>query len=370
MRLFIEFKKGGVENDPFDDKSNKSPEAWAQSRAKVRGQLIAYASKTFQFQHRTALYSLLINGDEFRAMYWDRSALVTTEATNYVDDPGSLLRFLWAFAKLTDEQQGIDPTATRLSEDSEDYKLMDVCARANPALDVPFAEDGIVSRWFSENQPEAFHNGPASGTRQKSKQTAQSSEPVFKYVRDGFRASLAKGGPRYRLLVGKEKRQFLVASPTFNAASMFGRGTRGYIAWDLQNHKFVWLKDSWRPFYEGVEPEGNYLEKMASKPDIKLTVPTVVAHGDVLQQTTFAAEYIAEQLLPETPAAEVLSDASTNSRKRTREDDDTEEKPEVPAEPRMFIHYRIAVEEVCFKMDNFTSGKQLVRMLLNCVVSE
>ncbi|OJT13253.1 hypothetical protein TRAPUB_10188 [Trametes pubescens] len=370
LRLFIEFKSGGVENDPFDDKSSQSPESWAQSRAKVRGQLLAYASKTFQYQHRTALYSLLINGDEFRGMYWDRSALITTEATNYVEDPGSLLRFLWAFASLTDEQQGIDPTATLLSKDDEHFKLMDLCARANPALDAPFAESADVSLWFSNGQSGAFPDGPTSGTRQKSEQSSQSSEPVFKYVRDWFRDSLIEGWPRYRLLVGKEKREFLVASPNFNASSMFGRGTRGYVAWDVQNHRFVWLKDSWRPFYEGVEPEGNYLEKMVSKPGIKLTVPTVVTHGDVLQQTTFAAEYISEQSQSETSSAEGASDVSTNSKKRAREDD-TEEKPEPEASvrPRLFIHYRIAVEEVCLKMGDFTNGKQLVRLILNCVVT-
>lgn len=365
LRLFIEFKRGGTANDPFDDKSDY-PEAWAQSRQAVRGQLIAYASNTFKYQHRTALYSLLINGDEFRGMYWDRSGLIVTKATNYVEDPRLLLRFLWAFASLSKEEQGIDPSATLLSESSEDYKLMDACALENTALDMPFHEFDDLSK-FPDYDPHAFL-GPAAGTRRKKKQPMY---PVFKFVRDGFRESLAEGWPRYKLLVGEHDREFLVAQPRFTATSMFGRGTRGYIAWDVTGKRFVWLKDSWRPFYEGVDPEGTYLETMASKPNPQLVIPTVVAHGDVLKQTTFAAEYTTSvQAQPGEPsAADVPSgdSARANGKKRPREN---EEKLEESEESRLFIHYRIVMEEVCLKMDDFMSGMQLVRLIFDCILSE
>lgn len=366
IRLFIKFKQG-AENDPFND-TNGHLRAWPRSRQDVHEQLLAYAANTFQYQHRTALFSLLINGDEFRAMYWDRSGLVVTDATNYANDPGSLVRFLWAFANLQEEHQGIDRTATLLPEDSVHFKLMDVCAHANPALDAPFSEGADVSRWFSESQSEEANKGSAPGSRQDS--TEQSPQPVFQYVRDGFRDSLILGWPRYRLLVGKSKREFLVARPAFQSTSMFGRGTRGYIALDVQNHRFVWLKDSWRPFYEGVEPEGHYLETMASKPDIELSIPTVVAHGDVLQQTTYAVEYPKdEQMRPSTSPAESASGAAMPSKKRAREDGTTE-RPEDSATPQPFIHYRIVVEEVCLKMGNFKNGRQLVRLIWKCIVSE
>lgn len=372
LRLFIEFKKGGTENDPFNDKGDHS-EAWAQSRQRVRGQLLAYATTTFQYQHRTSLYSLLINGDEFRAMYWDRSGLIVSEATNYVEDPNSLLRFLWAFASLSGEQQGIDPTATLLLPTSDDYKLMDAWAIANPALDMPFHEHADVTD-FPDTES-AASLGPAASTRQKSKQPTH---PVFKFVRDLFRDYLVKGWPRYKLTIGEGsgKREFLVAKPVFMSKSMFGRGTRGYIACDIETNQFVWLKDSWRPFYQGVEPEGNYLETMATKPGLRLTVPTVVAHGDVLQQTTSVVEYYkADQSQSTTPSADVQS-AEVHSvepargKKRPREEEEAAEKSDESEESRTFIHYRLAVNEVCLPMESFTRGKQLVRLILDCIYSK
>lgn len=363
LRLFIEFKQGGTANDPFDDKGDH-PEAWAQSRQDVREHLLAYASTTFQYQHRTALFSLLINGDEFRGMYWDRSGLIATNAINYLENPGSLLQFLWAFASMSDERQGIDPTATLLVEGSDDYTLMDTWGIDNPDLDMPFQELADVSEFpDSDALPPP---GPAGNTRQK---TSHPSQPLFKYVREDFQKSLCKGWPRYKLLVGEDKHEFLVACPVFEASSMFGRGTRGYIACDVKNNKFVWLKDSWRPFYEGVEPEGKYLETMRSKPGVKLTVPTVVAHGDVLQQTTYVAEYMTdEQMRPVTPPAESVSGESTHGKKGAVEEEETAEPESVP-QARLLIHYRLAVQEVCLKMGEFTSGEQLVRLILDCIVS-
>lgn len=362
LRLFIEFKKGGIANDPFDDKSDH-PETWAQSRQDVREQLLAYTSNTFQYQHRTALYSLLINGDKFRGMYWDRSGLIVTNAINYLENPGSLLQFLWAFASMSDERQGIDPTATLLVEGSDDYTLMDAWAVDNPALDMPFQELADVSEFpDSDTLPPP---GLAGNTRQK---TSQPSQPLFKYVRENFRKSLVKDWPRYRLLVGEDEHEFLVAYPAFEATSMFGRGTRGYIACDIKNNRFVWLKDSWRPFYEGVEQEGVYLETMASKPDIKLNLATVVAHGDVLQQTTYIAGYTTDERTGSVaPPAESASDESTRGKKRPREEEKTE--PESVREGRLLIHYRLAVEEVCMKMGDFTNGKQFVKLVSDCIIS-
>ncbi|EIW53037.1 uncharacterized protein TRAVEDRAFT_53454 [Trametes versicolor FP-101664 SS1] len=362
LRLFIEFKKGGIANDPFDDKSDH-PETWAQSRQDVREQLLAYASNTFQYQHRTALYSLLINGDKFRGMYWDRAGLIVTNAINYLENPGSLLQFLWAFASLSDERQGLDPTATLLVEGSDEYELMDAWAVDNPALDMPFQELADVSEFpDSDTLPPP---GAAGNTHQN---TSQPSQPLFKYVRENLRKSLVKDWPRYRLLVGEDEHEFLVAYPAFEATSMFGRGTRGYIACDVKNNKFVWLKDSWRPFYEGVEQEGVYLETMASKLDIKLNLPTVVAHGDVLQQTTYIAGYTTDgRTRSVSPPAESASDESTRGKKRPREE--VEAEPESVRESRLLIHYRLAVEEVCMKMGDFTNGKQLVKLVSDCIIT-
>ncbi|KAI0764257.1 hypothetical protein BD413DRAFT_698563 [Trametes elegans] len=226
LRMFVEFKKGGTANDPFDD--DGPVEAAAQTRTETRGQLTAYAYQTLVYQHRTAVYAMLINGSDFRAMRWDYSGLLVTPAKDFSVDPTALLQFFWAFSSLDEVGQGLDPTATLVLPGSPEYKRMDLWAKEN-----------------TEGRPSTRSRRKADGPTQ----------PVFKYVRDDFRKSISSKWPRYKLKVGPEGREFLVGKPIFTASSVFGRGTRGHIGLDVVEDRFVFLKDSWRPFYKGVDPE-------------------------------------------------------------------------------------------------------------------
>ncbi|PIL29465.1 hypothetical protein GSI_08407 [Ganoderma sinense ZZ0214-1] len=56
--LAIEFKSGGTaENDAWDDRAKKNMESMADTRFKVRGQLMSYGERHFYFQHRTGLFT-------------------------------------------------------------------------------------------------------------------------------------------------------------------------------------------------------------------------------------------------------------------------------------------------------------------------
>ncbi|KAI0660014.1 hypothetical protein C8Q70DRAFT_1063150 [Cubamyces menziesii] len=391
MRFFIEFKKGGTCNDPFDDDAaDGQAESWAESRQKIRGQLLDYMRNVFLYQHRTGLYSLLINGPEFRAMRWDRSGVLVTKATNYPQDPVSLLRILWAFAFLSLAEQGLDPTAILLSPDSAEYKRMDLWAKANKALDMPYMPGDDLSQFFPPSTAatgtcDTPQTRPAPTTRFK---VNQPSTPVFDFVRKKFRESLVSNWPRYKLFVGPDGREFLVGKPDFDSKSMFGRGTRGYIALDLRTGELVWLKDSWRPFYVGVEPEGEYLRTMTADPENRLAVPTVIAHGDVGEQCTFASTFAAPKAVeddvhegtesadaPPTPAAADPPQAA-GVKRRHEEDASLETAGATRGKPlttkqglRHLIHYRIAVEEVCLTLDQFTHGVQLLKLIEDCIIT-
>ena len=65
---------------------------------------------------------------------------------------------------------------------------------------------------------------------------------------------------------------------------MTGRGTRGYVALDAGSGALVWLKDTWRVDYEGVEREGDILGRLNEARIVN--APMLVCHGDVLDQTT------------------------------------------------------------------------------------
>ncbi|KAI0764246.1 hypothetical protein BD413DRAFT_197099 [Trametes elegans] len=396
LRMFVEFKKGGTANDPFDD--DGPLEAPAQTRTETRGQLTAYAYQTLVYQHRTAVYAMLINGSDFRAMRWDYSGLLVTPAKDFSVDPTALLQFFWAFSSLDEVGQGLDSTATLVLPGSPEYKRMDLWAKENSALDMP-CEEGADLTGFFDPRPDEAEGGPSTRSRRKADGPTQ---PVFKYIRDDFRKSISSKWPRYKLKVGPEGREFLVGKPIFTASSVFGRGTRGHIGLDVVEDRFVFLKDSWRPFYKGVDPEGAYLEEMASKPDVSLVVPTVVAHGDVLEQRTVNGLYdgggdpAEAHLMTEGTRPNTSRDAlSANNERSAHAQDEpapssTADEPakvgskrthdeledHTPQGPKTFsttllqlIHYRIVVNEVCLKMSNFRNGEHLVKLIEDCVIT-
>ena len=82
-----ELKRGKAKNDPYDDVPTHDPDTDVLTRKAVRGQVMSYNEHNFAYQHRTAMYHLFINGECFRAMRWDRSGVIVTEAINYVRSP-------------------------------------------------------------------------------------------------------------------------------------------------------------------------------------------------------------------------------------------------------------------------------------------
>ncbi|KAL1942227.1 hypothetical protein VTO73DRAFT_6291 [Trametes versicolor] len=331
----LEFKDNKTANDPFDDRTDDKVEADAITRKRVRGQLISYAELVFRYQHRTALYQLLIMGRHFRFIRWDRSGTIVTRAVDYFERPDLLCEMLWHMAQLVDEQLGVDPSAVRIRQGDKDYALMEQVA-------FPQEED-----WEHEERLiDALPGG----------------DQVFRYVHDAFRNSLHEtwSWPRYRLDVpdGKEIRQYLVGKPIFHASGMAGRGTRGYVALDCQSRRFVWLKDAWRAHYDLVDQEGFVLENL-NKAEVR-NVPTLVCHGDILEQSTKTPDYW--------PTGKDPKD-STTPKPRKRSISEVEDTSEEECPLRRHRHYRLVVEEVAMDLTAFRTGKQLVMIIFDCVTA-
>lgn len=364
----VEFKSHKTENDPYDDRSEDSPDADAIKRKEVRGQLIDYAEEVFRYQHRTEVYMLLIMGQRFRFLRWDRSGTVVTPATNYYENPDVLCEMLWRMSLLDDTQLGLDPTAIRIRPDMPEFDKMNEAAIPHPS-DIDHAErtfpaDFVISDDF-----------------------------VFRYVRKGFAESLGAEWPRYRLEVpdGDSVRSFLVGKPTFRASGMAGRGTRGYIALDCKTQQFVWLKDAWRAYYDLVDKEGDVLIHLneTGVPH----VPTVVCHGDILDQATKSPEYWDDKNgstvtnsrvitrppsvfahLPSSSTLAMTAVAPSNGLKRSRPELEGSEhimSTRLPREDqcplRRHKHYRLVAKEVCMPLVKFQSGLQLLEIIYTCV---
>ncbi|KAI0641685.1 hypothetical protein C8Q79DRAFT_918917, partial [Trametes meyenii] len=328
----VEFKTHDTSKDPFDDRPKLKVDPDAVERKKVRGQIIEYAEQIFRYQQRTALFMLLIIGRRFRFLRWDRSGTITTRAVDYYEQPDVLCEMLWRMSHLTEEQLGHDPSVKRVLPGDVDYTRMQEVSRPQEA-DVRH-DEGPIAELPDDGQ-------------------------VFQYVRQAFARSLDPNWPRYCLDVPceGETRTFLVGKPEFFASGMAGRGTRGYVALDREHGHFIWLKDAWRSHYELVEQEGSVLARLNDKG--VLNVPTLLCHGDILNQTTRTPEFweLTHPPLcpPHTPRTSTAS-------------------PSPPTPPttsecplRRHKHYRLVIKEVALKLSEFRSGRQLVSIIYDCV---
>lgn len=388
VQMIIQFESGGARYDPYDENGAHPDDPLHSARAAARDHLLSCATSTFEYQHRVFLFGLYINDRHLRAMRLDHSGIMTTKPVDYIKDPSVLSRLLWRFAHLTDAQKGADTTATRLDERSDDYKLMTELGKANAELDIDYEEGASLLPFPDASRTSRAAPGktapqPAPSISSQSQATAEAR--VFKHVRKMFSNSLCRSWPRYRLKVGEEGREFLVAMPAMiSSSALFGRGCRAYVAVDCSTRQFVWLKDSWRPRSECSRPEGTVLAAFAG--DSKLHVPTLVCHGYVRQQSAPESARPMSCVVqePMTPMKMKTrsggqEDARVVGMKRSREDDCEEEQlqpspKKVSRRPLQSLpaygHYRVAVKEIGLDLENFASGWQLVRLIFECVRSE
>ena len=247
--LSVEFKPDGTDYDPFSHLPANSKFA-ANMREVVFQDLLTNAKSVHYYQFRTALFTLFVNGDAFRIIRWDPSGLIVTESVNYlrnVDGTWALLRCLYAFSKLTKEQQGYDCNAVRLSKSSCGWHRMGTLAQhrsedldhterivsdrawvhgvfRDPALLAAYGEQSTGAlRQLVLRNPTLF---PPPGWDWAL--TDVRVMPVMRYIREAFRNSVLARHPRYRIKVcGKD---YLVCKPIDFKSDLVGKGTRAYTS--------------------------------------------------------------------------------------------------------------------------------------------
>ncbi len=390
QRLFGGFKVSGSQYDPFEDAELSDTQPSAGSREQVRGHLIANAERVFVYQHRTAVYSFFVIGQEFRFFRWDRAGVFVTQKVDYVKNTRTFVEFFLGFAVLDDASQGIDTTVTLLEERSQLYKSMDSLAKGDrKALGMRVLSYGegdvlpedIPVETFElplSSSPEHDHDSSETSGGQSQQAAASGStiaaipattntvrRPkeglfVFQYVLDYFASSLENNWPRYQVPIGNDT--FLIARPIFETTGLTGRGTRGYVAWHVQSKSFVFLKDAWHPSCKGVEMEGDILQGLN---DAGVEhIPTLLCHGQVASQETRVshyAQYVDTRTNDERKADSRSRNGETSKgKKRTREG-------EYHHHIRHYAHHRLATKEVCLPLVAFTSSKQLVSLVSDCV---
>ena len=306
VELSLEMKtnKGGADDMFLRDWPHYPTDS--DKRKDNLGQVMSYSTLVFDRQHRTHHFTVVIIGSCARLIYWDRSVAVFTEKFDYKAEPHKLGKFLWCFSRMTPAQRGHDTTVTRVLRDSDEYKLM------RRRADVPRKVNDCI---------------------------------VDEHAREGFEKSLDENWHWYKTTVHDEAgdKEFLIAKPNFIAAGLAGRGTRGYIAIDMADKEgpFVYLKDSWRVVHDRIQKEGDILSDL-NKHNVP-NIPTLHCHGDVPNQRADMIEEWKNRYgkLPKT-------------------------KGECPL--KIHQHYRMVVKEVCLPLSEFQNSRQLILVLLDCLI--
>ncbi|TBU26889.1 hypothetical protein BD311DRAFT_798067 [Dichomitus squalens] len=363
-------RKEGNKYDPFDDREQAQTDTDAKKRKASRGQIITYADLLFYLQHRVFLFMLLVIGRRFRVIRWGRSGILVTRSTDYYENPKLLCEFLWRISSQPQEALGLDPTATRLTLRPNLTNEMDDVLDALRKLAVDHNP-----RTLDEPLPDGY---------------------VFQYVLDMFAESIrCPEFPRYelRIIDGGKTHKFLVGKPAYRGSGALRGCVRGWVALDLERKRFVWLKDTWRPWSESIEKEGDVLLRL-NKAHIE-GVPTVVCHGDVEEQDTVTAIWWGHETAPRTFAvtdtpvldggsqtADVL-ETRNNEKKRKRDSPElgdpnaSSQTGEGDITPRFrancplqdYRHYRLAEKEVCLPLKRFQDARQLVGLVMVCIVA-
>ncbi|KAI0645293.1 hypothetical protein C8Q79DRAFT_1104751 [Trametes meyenii] len=291
--------KSGTDKDPFDD-TEPDGQVLSELRKETLGQILGYLQFIFDRQQRMFLFMVLILGSYARVVRVDRSGIFVTKRLNYLTDGEPLAEFFWRFARLSSTEQGQDPTAERIAHDSSYANL-------------------LKAKVLSMNKDD--------------------------YRRGLLEATLDKKWPWWLLSFKdqetKNVRKFVVGKPNFTSPGVAGRGTRGFIALDLEKpmDSPVYLKDAWRVVHDDIEKEGNTLKRLNN---VNASyVPTLEAHGDLDGQTT------------------VSQDLWFKYRPSIS--------PHTPCPLKKHTHYRIVVQEVGKPLTEIASGYDLINALYCCI---
>ncbi|KAH9913814.1 uncharacterized protein BXZ73DRAFT_106834 [Epithele typhae] len=400
LNISVEFKRGSPGADPFDDSDDPDHEKLSSDRLAVRGQLMAYTLRVFRLQFREAHFQLFVNGRQFRFLRWDKSGVVVTDPEDYVTLEGTrkLLRMLYDFSCLDRKGQGYDTTVKLLPSTSSGWQQLELIKRSHP-FDVEAYPDAPVPQtplppclslpWSAVPQSLLFKRNflradPLKAASPKAVQIlalardgdrvstdSEYYEPTYEYIRSKFAETLGDGALRYVMHIGK--RLFLVGDPVFHAFGVVGRGTKGFFALDWLTQRIVFVKDTWQPFYSGLESEGAVLKRLNEK-NVRF-VPTHICHEDYVDQETETSNYgptgskrvdfslrlaktqnaVASSSTPAAAAATPGAARATRSgAKRTRGD---VAQGKQGAKLRHFRHHRLAVFEVCLPSTAFKDGR-------------
>ncbi|GJE91987.1 hypothetical protein PsYK624_081400 [Phanerochaete sordida] len=214
-----------------------------------RGSLLSHVQAQVSRQHRRFLFHLVLFGRFARFLRFDHSGALISERFDYVADSALLVQFFARFAAMTDAERGWDTTVLRAS-----------CAETELFADA-------VRRMLAEAKAGTTADGRHARELPHAERTLddEGTYPTWK-VRVANEATGATT-------------ELVVRRPFAGDGSHMGRATRAYVAYDLQEKRLVFFKDSWRSVLPYMYPEFQIFRELEAVhvPN----VPAVHYGGDV-----------------------------------------------------------------------------------------
>ncbi|TFY74279.1 hypothetical protein EWM64_g9734 [Hericium alpestre] len=238
---------GFADTDDSDDEADFLRDTSDADRNLER--MTQHLSTQLSAQFRSYSFSILLFPNAYRFIRWDRAGAVVTRHRSLGRDGQYLAEFLWRFNHMSPEQRGWDTT---------------VCA--------PNRTEAALARTFFESNDVRQHLASIGGDTDVSLTTLHKF-----HVHDEH----------------TNADHYFVAPPAlWSSLAPTGRSTSGYLAYDLQEHRLVYLKDTWRADVPDIQPEGvTYrLLHMHEVPYIA----GLVCSGDVADQRTRTQEFKAK----------------------------------------------------------------------------
>lgn len=318
-------------NDAHDD-----PDRWTGLQQEMRGRIAHCASEVVRHQHRVFCFLIVICRREARLLRHDRAGIVFTRPFDLVDGPMPLYSFLYRLNNMSRRERGYDPTVALATE--EEVDAMRACTDALPKDDyrlrrwekafvpkrpvhkvmVPQEHVVSVKAWQASGEAKvaaSASSGPSAPD--------ESPAPLHSHSKSVLDARCSPP-PCYFI----KYRCFLVSGDDFSSDSPIGRGTRGYIAYDMETGRFVYLKDAWRAAASNSEIK--IYQQLHE--NLVCSIATPVCGGDVVGS---------DGTLQQTRTQEVLPTMSGH------------------------IHCRLIVEEIGIPISDYPTGRNLVAVMLD-----
>ncbi|TFY77261.1 hypothetical protein EWM64_g6751, partial [Hericium alpestre] len=258
LELPIQCMLENDENDPFtdtgfadiDDSDDEANFLRDTSDADHNlEQMTQHLSAQLSAQFRSFSFSVILFPNAYRLIRWDRAGAVVTRRTSLGRDGQSLAEFLWRFNHMNPEQRGRDTT---------------VCA--------PNRTEAALARTFFESQGVREHLASSGGDTDVSLTTLHKF-----HVHDEHT---------------KADHYFIAPHALWSSLAPTGRSTSGYLAYDLQDHRLVYVKDTWRADIPDCQPEG-VTYRLLNTHGVPY-IAGLVCSGDVGEQKTRTQEFTAK----------------------------------------------------------------------------